>query len=537
MHEIGPFSIPAIRDFVPEKVKPWVMILFVIIIQLSGGVYLAAVGEMVGSLSLLQEDIMMAGCASMVGMALTFAIMFRLKFRFTSKTSLLTCCTAIIISNVICMNTHSIPVLVGTCFFAGFFRMWATFECNSTIQLWLTPKRDLSVFFCFIYLLVQGCIQISGMVTIYTAFFSMWEYMHLLIIGLLGCVMLLIILLFRTCRTLPKLPLYGIDWMGAILWAVTLLSIIFICVYGEHYDWFYSKNIKLVAGIGITSLCINLLRASFIRHPFIALDTWKYKIVYLTFLLYVVIDILLSPSHVLEHIYMESVLGYDSLNVISMNWVILASVVMGAFFTYQVFALRKWSYKIMTVIAFSCIVGYLVIFYFSIDYNLPKEALILPLFLRGFGYVIIAICFLTALSRVPFQHFFHAVSVQAFISAAFGSVLGTAVLGQWMKFLLKKNILLLSSSLDNVNPLANRIPMDGMYGVLQGQALMVTMKELYGYLALIGVFCILLFLFTQSDIRPQNVIHPTYMAIRRFVSIDLQSHFKRKNKKNGVVVK
>lgn len=73
----------------------------------------------------------------------------------------------------------------------------------------------------------------------------------------------------------------------------------------------------------------------------------------------------------------------------------------------------------MTVIAFSSITGYLMYFYFGIDYALPKETLFVPLFLRSFGYVIIAICFLTVLSRVPFQHFFQAVSVQSFVSAGF----------------------------------------------------------------------------------------------------------------------
>ena len=30
MHETGPFSIPAIRDFVPSKLRPWIIIAFVI---------------------------------------------------------------------------------------------------------------------------------------------------------------------------------------------------------------------------------------------------------------------------------------------------------------------------------------------------------------------------------------------------------------------------------------------------------------------------------------------------------------------------
>ena len=36
MHETGPFSIPAIRDFVPPKLRPWIIIAFVIVFQFSG---------------------------------------------------------------------------------------------------------------------------------------------------------------------------------------------------------------------------------------------------------------------------------------------------------------------------------------------------------------------------------------------------------------------------------------------------------------------------------------------------------------------
>lgn len=82
---------------------------------------------------------------------------------------------------------------------------------------------------------------------------------------------------------------------------------------------------------------VGVKYASFIRHPFIALATFRFKAVYQTFLLYIVVDILLSPSHVLEHAFMEGVLGYDSLNVVSLNWVILAGTIVGSVFTYLTF--------------------------------------------------------------------------------------------------------------------------------------------------------------------------------------------------------
>ena len=215
-------------------------------------------------------------------------------------------------------------------------------------------------------------------------------------------------------------------------------------------------------------------------------------------------------------------LGYDALNVISMNWVVWAGIVAGSLFAYQTFALREWSYRRMTVIAFAAIVGYLMIFYFLIDYRLPKEALMFPLFLRGFGYVIIAICFLTALSYVPFPNFFQSVSVQAFVSAAFGGALGTAILGQVMKVVLKRNALTWSAALDRVNPLTGQMSLGELYGALQQQTLIVTLKELYGWLTLLGILCFLLFMLKESDIRPKYAIYPTYRVIRKLIRLTIQ---------------
>lgn len=522
MHESGPFTLPAIRDFVPEKWKPWIMIAIVIVFQLSGGVYLASVAEMVGSLALLHEDIMMAGYASLVGMSLTFAIMFRLKFRFNSKVSLLTCCIVLIVCNLICMHTSSVPLLVATSFVAGIFRMWGTFECNSSIQLWLTPKRDLSVFFCYIYLLVNGAIQVTGLTAVYTAFLTKWEYMHWLVIGLLLLVMLAVSILFRSYRSMRKLPLFGIDWLGGLMWGITILCILFVCVYGEHYDWYESIYIKTATVGGLVVLTLNLWRASFIRHPYIALGTWRFKMVYLTLALLIVIYLLLAPSHLFEHILMESILGYDALHVNSLNWTVILGTATGALFTYQLFALRKWRYKTMTVIGFACILGYLAISYFTIDYNLPKQAFILPVFLRSFGYVIIAICFLTSLSRVPFQNFFQAVTIQSFVSAAFGAALGDSIVGHALQVVTKKNAMLLSAGFDHVNPASYKLPAGALYGALQQHALLVSMKELYGWLLMIGLFCLFVFMVKESSLRPKYAIHPKFRTIRRAIKHELR---------------
>ena len=115
----GPFDIPDVPDFIPRRLKPYLFIFFVLIIQFSGGVYLAAASDMVGTKAVMQEDILMAGYASLIGMAINFAMMFRIKFRFSTRNQLLVSGMVLIAANVICAYTASVPLLVGTCFVAG----------------------------------------------------------------------------------------------------------------------------------------------------------------------------------------------------------------------------------------------------------------------------------------------------------------------------------------------------------------------------------------------------------------------------------
>lgn len=519
--ENKPFRIDDIKDFISEKLKPWILFFFVVIYQLSGGVYLASVGEMTGSLALMQEDVMMAGYASLVGLSLTFVIMFRLKFAYTIKSSLLITAIGLIICNIIIIYTNSVPILVGASFIAGFFRMWGTFACNTTIQLWITPKRDMSIWFVYIYLLVQASVQLSGIFTIYTAFLSKWEYMHWINVGLLLFVTVITLIVFKRFRFMKPLPLFGIDWTGISLWVTTILSFIFVLNYGIHYDWLDSVYIQTGLAFGVISLGLNLWRATFIRHPIIELKTWTIRNVWITFLLYILINILLSPTHLFEHIYMEAILGYDSMHLVSLNWAIVLGIACGAFMTYQLFALRKWKYKTMSLIGFVFITAYLISMYFFIDYNIPKSLLALPLFFRGLGYVIIAITFITSLSKINFKVFPQTLTIQAFISACIGPLLGSTILHYVLNITAKKNFMLLSANFDSVNQRLHKIPRGDLFGILQQQSLIVSMKELYGWLCILALICLLMFSLKESSLNPKS-IHTKYKTIRKSIKHQLK---------------
>lgn len=263
----GCFDIPDVPNFVPRRLKPWLFVVFVLVVQFSGGVYLAAASNMVGDQALMTQDILMAGYASLAGMALNFAVMFRIKFRFSTRTQLLAVAAVLIAANVVCALTDNVALLVGVCFVAGWFRMQGTFACNSTIQLWLTPYRDMSIFFCYVYIVVDGVIQLSGIATVYFAEFYTWQYMNWCIVGSLALMMLAVMVLVRPVRCPMYIPLLGIDWIGSLLWGVFMLAFAFVCVYGNYFDWWNAMEIRYATLIGLAAAALNLWRATFLRHP------------------------------------------------------------------------------------------------------------------------------------------------------------------------------------------------------------------------------------------------------------------------------
>lgn len=514
----GPFDIPEMTDRVPRRLKPWIFVVWVIIIQFSGGLYLAAATDMVGTKAIMQQDILMAGYAQLIGMSINFAVMFRLKFRYTARTAFMICNTVMIAAAWICAETSSVPLMTGVCFVAGWMRMWATFICNSTIQLWLTPKRDMSVFFCFVYIVVDGSIQLSGLSSIYVAFYSQWEYMHWIIIGALAVMLLTVIVLLAPKRCPMFIPLLGIDWLGALLWSVFMLAFTFICVYGNHYDWWESEEIVGATVIGAAAAGVNLWRATFLRHPYISFPAMTNRNVVRASIVYPVFFTLMGTGHVFEHSYAATILGFDETNLIDLNWYVFAGIVAGVIISYEVFALRKTRYK--TMVAFSVVAAgcYLAYFYFLLDYGVEKEMLFVPLFLRGMAEVTVSIVLLTSIvqSGLPFMVFPQALVINGFMGAVCGAALGPAIIGEWLSRTFAKNASLLGSVLTDSNHAAAGIPAGELYGAVSVQALAVSMKEIYGWLLIGAILFLGLIVVSYSPMRP-TAIFPKWRTIRKLI--------------------
>jgi len=491
----------ALKDFVPVRLRFLIFLIIIVIYQFTGGVYISAVSQMAGSMSWINEDIMMAGYATLVGQTIIFPMLFRILFRFKTRNILMVVTLALIAGDLICMYSDFIPLVVFVCFVCGVLRMVGTFVCWSNIQLNITPTRDFAVFFPFLFTFVLGCIQLSNLATGYSILAFDWKAMHLFTVAALLITFLLIqITMRRHFRQGLYMPFLGIDYLGGVLWSIFLMTLIFIGVYGEHYDWWRGEEILTATFLAVMSLLMIIHRESSVRHPYISIDAFLQPNMLNLVIISGCLTLMSVTSGGLQNIFTGAILRFDTYHNISLNWGSFAGILAGAGFFYIGVVIYKWRNKVILFAGFACFTLYQMMLYFLIDGSTDKEMLYLPMFLKGAGLIIIYTAITYKMSdSVKFQYYFQAMCVIGFIRTTFGNAMSSAIVTHTYNAVRQKNLALLSSELDWMNPLTKNF--SDLYSDVQRQATMVSLKEVYGYAVLLGI--VILMFILLFDYRKQ----------------------------------
>ncbi len=432
------------EDFVPEILRFPLMLLIIVIYMLSGGVYMSAV---------------------------TF-----------------------IVCDYVCMVCHYLPLVVLMSFISGFFRILSTFVCWSNIQLRITPDRDFAIFFPFLFTFVLGSVQLTDIVTGYCVTALDWRAMHRLTIGAFILVFALVYFCMRRgYRPGPYMPFKGIDYLGGILWSLWLTCIVFIFVYGEHYDWFDSAEIRTAAVFAVVLLVMCLERAASIRHPYISLKTFSQRNMLFIFILFGCMSLMSTMVSSVQNVYTGAVLGFDARHNADLLWGVVAGIAVGTGVFYV--ALKKWKWRVKSIV---CVGFVSFLLYFLIDASTEKYMLYLPMLFKGAGVSIVYTSLTYALAGcVTFAYYFEAMCVIGFIRTSFGGPLNAAVITRLLNGIKHSATADLGSHVDMMHPMADSFT--AVYGEFQRQMLMVSLKEIYGYAAIAAVVILLAIL--ASDYR------------------------------------
>ena len=497
------FSMPMFRSGVPQKVRPWIYAVFILCFQLSGGVYLGSSAQMFGSLSLMREDIVMCLYVSLAGMAIYFPILFRMKFRFTNQSLLVAASLTMALANFLVTRVESLPLLWAICFLAGAAKIQGTFECMSNIQLWITRSRDMRTFFPALHIFLLCGMQLSDLVTVHVAYHTNWHMMHYLIIGIMLTVCFLVLVLTRNVRLIPKVPLSGIDWTGAVLWLLFSLQLLYIFNYGEWHDWYHSPEIRVMTGTTLITFGAAIHRMLYTYHAYYDRRLWTFKYMKQILVLIMLTELFFATENALESVFLRVGMHYDVLNDASLDWAVLAGALTGSGVTFLCMRVVGIHYYRMLSIGMIGQTLYLATMYFMMDTSLSIEMLYLPCFLRGFAYVALsATYFICLFDAMNFTTFFQSVSLFNMIHMSLGGAVGGALYGFGLRYLVRDNIARYSGYIDNVQQsLAAGQTGEWISGFMENMQL-ISLKQLYGYVLWASIIVTIAYLaYDRPEVR------------------------------------
>ena len=479
----GPFRVPSFYGFIPRRLQPWLYLAIAFIFLMSGGIYGGAMSQVMGEYSLMREDVLMIVMFNVVGVAMPFPFLFRMKFRFTNRQLLINAALVVAACNVLITLTDSVPVMCVLAYVAGFFKLCGTFEIMSTIQLWITGKRDFTVFFPVLYCLVLGNMSLSPWVTEHLIYICQdWRAINYAMAGLLLTVALFLYVTTHDFRFMKPLPFISVDYLGCLLWSAWMLEFIFFFNYGEHYNWLDSGVMRADALLFVVTGYFCVQRMRHIRHPYIAPGAWRYRRLVPLLVLFAFVEFMGSTPKVLQTAFTGAVLHFGTVTTNVLNFVEWTGAIAGCLFCLFWCKVLSLKYTRLLTLGVAAMVCYPVMMYFLIDPGLPIEALYAPTFLRSFGNAIF-FCMLTVYLEelMPFQHFFMGLTMAGIIRNGPVSTMCSGLYSFALRHQMADNM-------------ARGLPYDA------SQLLMISVRSLYGITCLVGIAVLLVFL--VWDIQP-----------------------------------
>ena len=510
------FAMPMYHDWVPQWVRPWIYVVLAFCFQFSNGMYLGAMNDVVGEWSVMREDVQMCLYATLAGMAFYFPVLFRMKFRFSNKVLLMASAFVILVCQWLAMLHLPLPVLWGVCVLCGMAKIQGTFECMSTIQLWMTPKRDFGVFFPLLHIILLTSIEYTGYLAAWFAHDMHWTCMHWFVMGLMLLVLLVQGLLTRPFHAMPQIvPLRGIDWLGCLLWMALTLQVTFLLNYGDWLDWWHSSVFRLICGTAFLTLAFCLQRMWHHPKPYFEPAMWRYRHVVPVILLIGVVETLFSCEHVLEMVYYEEVMHYEDVAYEWLNQWSLLGIWAGCLFSLGWLKLMRWNVYKLIAFALFFFALYAGGFYFTVDSSVSIVQLSLPIVCRGFSYAVLCIAFMWCLHAImSFEHFFQALSVFNVLHMLLGGLVGAACHAYGMKYYVADGFARCSQYLDSVRMSARQADFAQVMARMVEGLLAQSVKTLFGWTLLAGLFfCLLMLLWDIPMVRHQVKHIPSWPKV------------------------
>ncbi|SDM61792.1 hypothetical protein SAMN05421813_11732 [Daejeonella rubra] len=473
MYNKGPFA-----TWVPKPLMLLLIIIFLLPLLALNGVYTSNISDISGALATYTEYISMANNATTIGTAVAGTIVMRVKMRFRSKEIIVFCTIALAGISYLIGITDNIMIVIGGSFLIGFLKMFAMIEMMLPVMFILSPTGERGRFYSIFYPLTIGIGQFSSYFIADLIFNSSWQAPYFYMSIMMLIIAALSLIFQHNQRFCFKKPLYQIDWLSLVLFAVSAMCLNAGLTFMQQQGWFSSPLI-----IGSLLLSLLLLAALVYRQKFLKRKLIKFELIIQKenvrhgLLLLLLMGAYLASTSIFVQ-YTVGVLGYNNLINAKLNLWMIPGIVIAGLLAFHGFK-NKWNVKFYIILGFMAFFLHTLMLYVMIQPQMNIEYLYLPVFLKGLGLGILFIgIWYYATLNLEIDDMLSLIGimllVRTFVATAFaGSIISWATYqGQWQ-------------SLNDISMYLDTGDFsDGMsmYQTTQVNAIMASSKIVLGYL-------------------------------------------------------
>ncbi|WP_440133408.1 MFS transporter [Chitinophaga sancti] len=395
-------NIPVFKEWVPEWLARLVIFGILLTSLLGFGLYSGNAESAIGYYGMEPTDVLYS-VVVMYGAGVGF---FGLDYRFVKNLSprkyILVGIALDFITYAVCFYTKNIGVFMVCRFGQG---IACALLCSVVLNL-IFPRLHVTRSRAIGYTVFYGGLQTSlPIAAIYcTTMLHYFDFQWLfygLCIMMIPALVLVLVTMNAHARFQKKVPLYQVDWIGYLFYAVFCCVFGFICVYGQQLNWLDSPLIRVFSGIGVVILGLFIVRETRIKRPLFDLGVFGYPLVVAGFFLLISFYVFKGTSS-LAYTHIQVVLGVDPLHLIPVWIANIAGIILAMFVTAR-FVLKGKS-LIGIIISGFVVLGIFYVYMLTIvSVTGTTGQFMLPMMIHGAacGILFIPIVFFTVSAAPP----------------------------------------------------------------------------------------------------------------------------------------
>ena len=489
------------HKWVPGLLIALLTVVMLVIILITNPIYSSNIVPMMSSTGIYSEYFVWANYSVMIGMVLTLPLFMRLKFRFRAKETLITALCVMALMPLVTASTYSGVVMVGACMIYGMAKVLAIIEVVMIFFGMICRDGNSDKFYSVLFPMAITTGPIGGLIASKVAFAINWQMMHYYTSAVCLLMALVAVIVCHNQRFGRKTPLYYIDWLGMLLYGITLSSLAYVYAFGRQQDWFVSGRITFAVVLCLASFFAFITRQLTVKRPYMILKVYKRTSVRMGVLLLACQGMFVATASLLT-MYTSAILGYNWQINASLGLMMIPGLVVSGFVSFF-WTKRKLPVKMLIFSGFGAYFLNVVMLYWMMVPGLNIEKFLLPQFLVGYGMGTLYInVWMYMLGKLPLKDKIGSISTAVILRSLVITGFFATLYG-WLNYKFQwQSVGNLAVYFDAIT--MSHYPGTGSLHDVQLNAILAANKRLLGYIIIAGIG-VLMFVFFHMFGREKNI--------------------------------